>query len=126
MSRQGWNPEIGPGLTLAEVVDEAFDYRGNTTIVGRDGAEIVGYVFNRNAAVPDPYLLYFDDAGEGPFTLRYAEVATIKFTGRDTAAGNSWKAWVERRERERAEAARAGRLISGPHSSGRDPDPDGR
>ena len=126
MSRQGWTPEIGPGLTLAEVVDEAFDYRGNTTIVRRDGAEIVGYVFNRNAAVPDPYLQYFDDAGAGPFTLRYAEIATIKFTGRDTAAGNSWKAWVERRERERAEAARAGRLISGPDSSGRDPDPDGR
>ena len=126
MSRQGWTPEIGPGLTLAEVVDEAFDYRGNTTIVRRDGAEVVGYVFNRNAAVPDPYLQYFDEAGEGPFTLRYAEIATIKFTGRDTAAGNSWKAWVERRERERAEAARASRLISGPDSSGRDPDPDGR
>ena len=126
MSRQGWEPEIGPGLTLAEVVDEAFDYRGNTTIVKRDGAEVVGYIFNRNAAVPEPYLQYFDEAGEGPFTLRYAEVATIKFTGRDTAAGNSWKAWVERRERERAEAARAGRRSSGPDSSGRDPDPHGR
>ena len=126
MSRQGWEPEIGPGLTLAEVVEEAFDYRGNTTIVKRDGAEVVGYIFNRNAAVPEPYLQYFDEAGEGPFTLRYAEVATIKFTGRDTAAGNSWKAWVERRERERAEAARAGRLIGGSESSGRDPDPHGR
>jgi hypothetical protein len=123
MSRQGWEPEIGPGLTLAEVVDEAFDYRGNTTIVKRDGAEVVGYIFNRNAAVPEPYLQYFDEAGEGPFTLRYAEVATIKFTGRDTAAGNSWKAWVERRERERAE--RAGRLIGGPDTYGRDPDPHG-
>jgi hypothetical protein len=126
MSRQGWEPEIGPGLTLAEVVDEAFDYRGNTTIGTRDGARIVGYVFNRNAAVPDPYLQYFDEAGEGPFTLRYAEIATIKFTGRDTAAGNSWKAWVERRERERAEAARAGQRSSGSDSSGRDPDPHGR
>src|SRR5262245_29696620 len=124
MSRQGWEPEIGPGLTLAEIVDEAFDYRGNTTIVTRDGAEVVGYVFNRNAAVPEPYLQYFDEAGEGPFTLRYAEIATIKFTGRDTAAGNSWKAWVERRESERA-AARAGRRTSGPDSSGRDPDPHG-
>ena len=126
MSRQGWDPEIGPGLTLAQVVDEAFDYRGNTTIVRRDGAEVVGYIFNRNAAVPDPYLQYFDEMGEGPFTLRYAEIATVKFTGRDTAAGNSWKAWVERRERERAEAARAGRRSSGPDSSGRDPDPHGR
>ena len=125
MSRQGWTPEIGPGLTLADIVEQAFDYRGNTTIVTRDGAEIVGYVFNRNAGVPEPYLQYFDEAGEGPFTLRYAEIATIKFTGRDTAAGNSWKAWVERRERERAETAAGRGSTSGPESPGRDPDPHG-
>jgi hypothetical protein len=121
MSLQGWMPEIGPSLTLAEVVEQAFDYRGNTTIVKRDGSEVVGYIFNRNAAVPEPFLQYFDEAGEGPFTLRYAEVATIRFTGRDTAAGNSWKAWVERRERARAE----GTGNRGSESSGRDPDPDG-
>jgi hypothetical protein len=102
MSRHGWDPEIGPSLTLEEVIEHAFDYRGNTTIVTRDGAEIVGYIFNRNAGVPEPFLQYFDEAGEGPFTLRYADVATIRFTGRDTAAGQSWKAWVERRDRERA------------------------
>ena len=122
MSLQGWVPEIGSDLSLAEVVDRAFDYRGNTTLVRRDGTEVVGYVYNRNASAPEPFLQYFDETGDGPFTLRYAELATIKFTGRDTAAGNSWKAWVERRERERAEAA-AGR---GPAAPGRDPDPDGR
>ena len=121
MSLQGWIPEIGPALSLAEVVERAFDYRGNTTLVKRDGSEIVGYVFNRDTSGPEPFLQFFDEAGEGPFTLRYAELATIRFTGRDTAAGNSWKAWVERRERERAEAA-AGR---GPASPGRNPDPDG-
>src|SRR5678815_904529 len=121
MSLQGWIPEIGPALSLAEVVERAFDYRGNTTLVKRDGSEIVGYVFNRDTSGPEPFLQFFDEAGEGPFTLRYAELATIRFTGRDTAAGNSWRAWVERRERERAEAA-AGR---GPASPGRNPDPDG-
>jgi hypothetical protein len=102
MSREGWVPEIGPGLTIEAVVEHAFDYRGNTTIVRTNGTEVVGYVFNRDAAVPDPFIEYFDEAGEGPFRLRYREIATIKFTGKDTAAGNSWKAWVERREREKA------------------------
>jgi hypothetical protein len=120
MSRQGWDPEIGPSLTLEEVVEQAFDYRGNTTIVTRDGAEIVGYIFNRNASVPEPYLQYFDEAGEGPFTLRYADIATIRFTGRDTAAGQSWKAWVERRDRERAEraAGRGSTPVEPPHPDG--------
>jgi len=107
MSLEGWVPEIGEFLTLAEVVDFAFDYRGNTTIVRADGTEVVGYIFNRDSAAADPFVQYFDEAGEGPFTLPYRDIATIKFTGKDTAAGNSWKAWIERREREKAKAAGA-------------------
>src|SRR5215468_6399779 len=109
MTLEGWRPEIGASLTLAEVIDLAFDYRGNTTIVKTDGTEVVGYVFNRNQLVPEPFLQYFDEKGDGPFAVRYTEIANIKFTGKDTAAGNSWKAWVERREREKNEAARAAR-----------------
>ena len=115
MSLEGYVPEIGPYLTLAEVIDFAFDYRGNTTIVKVDGTELVGYVFNRNKLVPEPFVQFFDEQGEGPFTLAYSEIATIKFTGKDMAAGNSWKAWLERREREKAQAASASRG---------DPDPD--
>jgi hypothetical protein len=107
MTLEGWVPTLGEYLTLAEVVEFAFDYRGNTTIVKTDGAEIVGYVFNRDRAAPAPYIEYFDEEGAGPFTLSYSEIATIKFTGKDTAAGNSWKAWLERKERERAGKAAA-------------------
>ena len=109
MTMEGWVPTLGEPLTLAEVIDLAFDYRGNTTIVKTDGTEVVGYVFDRNQLVPEPFLQYFDEKGDGPFALRYLEIANIKFTGKDTAAGNSWKAWVERREREKNEAARAAR-----------------
>jgi hypothetical protein len=116
MSLEGWVPDVGQYLTLEEVVEFAFDYRGNTTIVKRDGTEIVGYVFNRNIYAPEPFLEYFDESGEGPFTLRYSDLANIKFTGKDTAAGNSWKAWLERKEREKAERAVA--------RSVPDPDPD--
>jgi hypothetical protein len=107
MTLEGWVPDIGEYLTLAEVVEFAFDYRGNTTIVTTRGAEIVGYIFNRNRSVREPFLQYFDESGDGPFTLSYAEIATIKFTGKDTAAGNSWKAWLERKEREKADRAPA-------------------
>jgi hypothetical protein len=113
VSLEGWVPDVGPYLTLEEVVEFAFDYRGNTTIVTRDGTEIVGYIFNRNTYAPEPFIEYFDESGEGPFTLRYSELANIKFTGKDTAAGNSWKAWLERKEREKAERA-AARSVSDP------------
>ena len=121
MSLEGWVPQINDYTSLREVVDYAFDYRGNTTIVTRDGRELVGYIFNRDADAPEPFVQFFDEQGEGPFTLAFADIATIKFTGKDTAAGNSWKAWVERKEKGKAlKAAAAG---AGP--LGRDPRPGG-
>ena len=121
MSLEGWQPQIGEYLSLAEVIEFAFDYRGNTTIVTRDGAEVAGYIYNRNDAVPVPFVQFFGEDGGGPFTLPYSEIATIKFTGKDTAAGNSWKAWVERKEKERALRA----ATSGSAGLGRDPGSDG-
>ena len=101
-SLEGWVPELGPSLSLPQVIDLAFDYRGNTTIVKTDGTEVVGYVFNRNPEAPQPYMEYFDESGTGPFTIPYSEIENIRFTGKDTAAGKSWEAWVKRREKEKA------------------------
>ena len=121
MSLEGWVPQVNDYTSLYEVVDFAFDYRGNTTVVKTDGSEVVGYIFNRNADVPEAFIQLFDEQGDGPFTIRYRDIATIKFTGKDTAAGNSWKAWVERKEKEKAlrvAAAGAGQLESDPHTHG--------
>jgi hypothetical protein len=106
MTFEGWVPEVGPYLSLAEVIEFAFDYRGNVTVVRRDGRETVGYLFNRDATGPEPFVQLFDEAGDGPITIPYREIRTVTFPGKDAAAGNSWKAWVERREREQAAAGR--------------------
>jgi len=121
MTLEGWVPQINDYMSLQEVVEFAFDYRGNTTVVKTDGSEVVGYIFNRNADVPEAFIQLFDEQGNGPFTIPYRDIATIKFTGKDTAAGNSWKAWVERKEKEKAlrvAAAGAGQLESDPHTHG--------
>ena len=99
---EGWVPEIGAACPLSRVVELAFDYRGNTTVVKTDGTEIEGYIFNRNADVPQPFVQLFDAAGDRPITIPYAEIRTIRFTGRDTAAGNSYEAWLRKREQDKA------------------------
>ena len=105
MTLEGWVPVINDYLTLAEVVDFAFDYRGNTTVLKADGSEITGYIFNRNPDAPDAYVQMFDLDGNGPIRLLYREIKNITFTGKDTAAGNSWQAWVERKEKEKEQQA---------------------
>lgn len=103
-SLEGWAPEPDASLPLHDIVEHAFDYRGNTVVVKTDGTEVEGYVFNRNADVPEPFIQMFDLAGAGPLTIPYARIRTIRFTGKDTAAGNSYAAWLKRKEQQKAEA----------------------
>ncbi len=95
---EGWAPRIGDGITLEEVVERAFDYRGNVTLVRRDGTELEGYLFNRNRDVAEPFVQVFDVLGDGPHDVPYADIRAIRFTGRDTAAGNSYAAWLRAKE----------------------------
>jgi len=99
---EGWAPEVGGDLSLASIIDRAFDYRGNVTVVKVDGAELVGFLFNRNADAPEPFVQMFDLDGAGPLTILYHAIRTIRFTGRDTAAGNSYAAWLRAKEAAKA------------------------
>jgi hypothetical protein len=96
-SLEGWVPRIGGALTLERVIELAFDYRGNTTVVRIDGTEVVGYLYNREASAPEPYIQVFDDRDGDPVRIPYREIRTINFTGRDTAHGKSYGAWLARR-----------------------------
>jgi hypothetical protein len=107
-SLQGWDPGVVEGAALAEVIERAFDYRGDVTIVRRDGAAIVGYLYNRDAEAPAPYVQVFERDGAA-LTVPYADIRAVRFTGRDTAAGNSYAAWL--RSREAAKAARPARDV---------------
>ena len=101
-SLEGWQPEPSADLPLGRIIDLAFDYRGNTTVLKRDGSALYGYVFNRDGDAPVPYLEMFDAEGGGPHRVPYAEVRTIHFTGKDTAAGKSYAAWLARKQAERS------------------------
>ena len=100
---EGWVP--GPDVSLIELIERAFDYRGNVTIVRTDDTEFVGYLFNRNTLVPEPFVQLYDTAGDGPITMPYAEIRTIRFTGKDPAIGNSYTAWLERKAAAKAQGA---------------------
>ena len=92
---------------IAEAVELAFDYRGDVTMVLTTGQSVVGYLFNRDAAEPEPWIEVFPADNPSPVRIPYAAIASIAFTGEDTANGKSWETWVSKKESERrAEAAR--------------------
>ncbi len=89
-----------------EAIDKAFDYRGDVTLTVR-GEQVEGYMFNRDAAAVPPRVEMYVKGSDEPRIIPYADIDTIAFTGKDTADGKSWEAWVSKKADERrAEAAR--------------------
>jgi hypothetical protein len=87
---------------VADVIEHAFDYRGDVTVVRWDGQEVVGYLFNRNRDVATPFVQLFPSTGADAVTISIADIRTIRFTGKDTAAGTSYAAWLRRKEAAKA------------------------
>jgi len=86
---------------VIDVLEQAFDYRGDVLIELTTGEKVEGFVFNRCATGPRPYLQMFLKGQPGMREIVYSEVATIVFTGEDTASGKSWEAWVDKKESQR-------------------------
>jgi len=101
---EGWIPQLATEEEIRIALEKAFDYRGDVTITSKDGSKIEGYLFDRRTAatLKDSVVrLYPKDANEKIF-ISYAEIAALAFTGRDTAAGKSWEAWMKKYAQKKA------------------------
>lgn len=77
-------------------IEAAFDYRGDITLATKDGAEIVGFVSNRDFAAAEPFLEIFTASAPAPQRIPLESITSITFTGPDTAAGKSWDLWLKK------------------------------
>jgi hypothetical protein len=95
---QGWIPDLATEADIRAVIEKAFDYRGDVTVSRKDGSQITGYLFDRRVG---PTLdnsvvrLMLAENNDRP-SISYSEIAALAFTGRDTAAGKSYEAWVKK------------------------------
>jgi hypothetical protein len=109
---QGWIPQLATEADIRAVIEKAFDYRGDVTITRKnkddgknnDGSQITGYLFDRRIGptLESSIVRLMLATGERP-TVSYSEIAAIAFTGRDTAAGKSYEAWVKKYWEKRAQ-----------------------
>ena len=101
---EGWIPQLASDEEIRVALEKAFDYRGDVTITKKDGAEITGYLFDRRigSALDNSMVrLILATSTERPH-IPYSEIAALAFTGRDTAAGKSYEAWVKKYWEKRA------------------------
>ena len=95
---QGKAFEAASEEELREALEKAFDYRGDVTITLKNGSAIEGYIFDRRtgATLAESSVRLFPKTEPKKISIAYSEIAGLSFTGRDTAAGKSWEAWVRK------------------------------
>jgi hypothetical protein len=95
---EGWVPELAGDEEIRQALEKAFDYRGDVTITRKDGSKVEGYIFDRRTGktLADSAVRLFPKDADQKISIPYSEIAALAFSGRDTAAGKSFEAWVRK------------------------------
>jgi len=95
---EGWVPELAGEEDIRQALEKAFDYRGDVTITRKDGSKVEGYIFDRRTgkSLADSAVRLFPKDADQKISIPYSEIAALTFSGRDTAAGKSFEAWVRK------------------------------
>jgi hypothetical protein len=95
---EGWIPQLASEDEIRAALEKAFDYRGDVTITRKDGSQIEGYIFDRRtgSTLSASVVRLLPKDGNQKIAIPYADIAALAFTGRDTAAGKSFEAWVKK------------------------------
>ncbi len=95
---EGWIPELATEAELRDALEKAFDYRGDVTITRKNGTRVEGYIFDRRngATLAESVVRLIPQNSSQKVSIPYSDIAALAFSGRDTAAGKSWEAWVRK------------------------------
>jgi len=95
---EGWIPALASEAEVREALEKAFDYRGDVTITRRDGSQIAGYLFDRRSgsSLSDSFVRIIPSNAPTKVNIAYSDITALAFTGRDTAAGKTFEAWVKK------------------------------
>src|SRR6202022_4227438 len=79
-------------------LEKAFDYRGDVTLTLKSGSKIEGYIFDRVAgpSLATSFVRLLPKTSNERLKVCYADISALAFTGRDTAAGKSFEAWIRK------------------------------
>jgi transcriptional antiterminator Rof (Rho-off) len=106
-----------PGLTADltseavafDILEKAFDYRGDVTLTLKDGRILSGYLFDRRRGrgINDSFIRILPAGSDDKVRIGYIDIKRIAFSDRDPAAGKSFETWVRKYVEKRLAGERA-------------------
>lgn len=101
---EGWIPQLASEDDIRQALEKAFGYRGDITITRKDDSKVEGYVFDRRTGnfLSDSFVRVIPSSAREKLSIPYSDIAALKFSDRDPAAGKSFEAWVKKYWEKRA------------------------
>jgi hypothetical protein len=101
---EGWIPALANEEDVRLALEKAFDYRGDIQLTLKDGRVVEGYIFDRRSAdtLAASTVRIIPAKERTKIAIPYSEIAGLAFTGRDTAAGKSFEAWMKKYSEKKA------------------------
>jgi hypothetical protein len=96
---EGWIPALATDDEVRSALEKAFDYRGDVMLTLKNGQKLEGYIFDRRSdgkLLSDCVVRMMPKDQPGKLNVSYSDIAALAFSGRDTAAGKSFAAWVKK------------------------------
>lgn len=94
----GWTVDLADDAQTFDVLEKAFDYRGDVTLTLKSGAIVAGYLFDRKRGkgLRDSSVRVMGAASDDKVSVAYSDIQRIAFSDRDPAAGKSFETWVKK------------------------------
>jgi len=97
-SPAGWSVALSDPTMAMDVLEKAFDYRGDVKLTLGDGRAVEGYLFDRRKGkgLEDSVVKLLCPGSEEPVKVGYGQIRHVEFSDRDPAAGKSFETWMKK------------------------------
>ncbi len=108
---QGMRIQADDSILLRQAIAMAVNYRGDVTITRASTGDVIeGFVFDHRTS-EDPardIVRMIPKDGSGKLNLPLSDIASLEFTGRDTAQGKSFETWMKKYVQQKLAGEAAG------------------
>lgn len=96
-SLQGLAAALADDASRIDILEKAFDFRGDCTITLADGRTITGYIFDRRRAptARASVVRMMTATSDDRLCFSFADITKVDF-GKDAAAGKSFETWLRK------------------------------
>lgn len=91
-------PTQADPVQVFEILEKAFDYRGDVTLTLANGSSVAGYLFDRRrgTTLAESNVRLLPAGSDEKVTVSYHQIRRIAFSDRDPAAGKSFETWIKK------------------------------